>query len=166
MLQPYPLVAWTVTDSYVSVEDERRAVTRKAAGGGLVVIALLEIGALVWSLASISCRNGILRLRDLAFLVLMSCAVIAQAALVWVVVGRDETANPARRAVLCLIIAVAVGFLALMSRTSDGPWVIDAIGALIFSLFIMSAGILIACGIGRIYFALTSKSLSSRTLGR
>jgi hypothetical protein len=150
----------------VSVEDERRALMRKAAGAGLIAIASLEIGVLVWSLATISCRNGILRTRDLVFLVLMSCAVIAQAALVWVVVGRDETANPARRAVLCLILAVAGGFVALASHTSDGPRLIDAIGALSVSLFSMSVGILIASGIGRIYFALTSKSASSRTFGR
>jgi hypothetical protein len=146
----------------MSVEDERRAVTRKAAGGGLITIASLEVGALLWSLASIGCRNGILRVRDLVIYAVMSCAVIAQAAVVWVVVGRGEAANPAVRAVICLVVAVAVGLLAFVNFTSHGPWLIDAVAALSFSLFSMSVGILIASGIGRGYFALTRKSPSAR----
>jgi hypothetical protein len=150
------------TYAYMSVEDERRAVTRKAAVGGLITISSLEVGALLWSLASIGCRNGILRVRDLVIYAVMSCAVIAQAAVVWVVVGRGEAANPAVRAVICLVVAVAVGLLAFVNFTSHGPWLIDAVAALSFSLFSMSVGILIASGIGRGYFALTRKSPSAR----
>jgi len=78
----------------MSNEDERRSVTRKAAAVGLVVVALFEIGLLTWNLASRGYRNGMLEAWDLLELGLFSCVIIAQAGVVWIVVGRDPPPIP------------------------------------------------------------------------
>jgi hypothetical protein len=145
------------------LEDESKAVSRKAAVIALAAVVSLEIGVVVWSAAAAGYRQGILRTRDLLALVLISGTVVGQAGAVWVVVARDAAASPARRAVLCLTIALAVGLPTFVSLGTDGPPLLGAVAGLSFSLAAMSAAILIAIGIGRIYFSLTSRNPSSRT---
>jgi len=138
----------------MSNEDERRAMSRKAAAVGLVAVALFEIGLLTWNLASRAYRNGMLEAWDLLELGLLSCVIIAQAGVVWIVVGRDPAANPARRALLCLLVAIAVVFPTLVTLPSCGANKLSEVVLLLnVSLAAMSLGILIAIGIGSIYFA-------------
>lgn len=151
----------------MNTEHDRKAVTRRTAAAALVAVALIEIGALVWSAVAAGFREGFLRSSHLLFLVLSSCAILGQAGAVWVVVGRDPAASPTRRAVLCLTVALAVGLPTFVSLTPDEPRGLpDAVCALSFSLAGMSAAILVAIGVGRIYFSLASRSSRARTFNR
>ena len=141
----------------MSIEDERSAVIRKAAGGGLAAIASLEIGALVWSAASIGYGSGIIRIRDLLVLASAACAILVVTGVLWVVICRDAAANPARRAILCLIVAVPIAFMALLNLDLHRRELAATILALSVSLAGMSLGSLIAVGIVRIYFAAISR---------
>jgi hydrogenase-4 membrane subunit HyfE len=135
-------------------EDERRDLTRKAAGAGLVTVTAVEVGALMWSVVYGGYRNGTLSARDQLFFVLISCAIIVQAGVVWVIVGRGPAANPTRAATRCLLVALAFSLLALMNVTPHVTKALFAIVTLSVSLAGMSLGILIATGIARLFFVL------------
>jgi hypothetical protein len=138
----------------VSIEDQRKAVTRKAALVALLALTLLEVSALVWSAATAGYRQGILRARDVLGLLLISGAIIGQAGAVWAVVARDPRANPVRRAVLCLTVGLAAGLATFIWLATDEPRrLAAAVEALSFNLASLSAAILIAIGIGRICLA-------------
>jgi hypothetical protein len=151
----------------VNTEHDRKSVTRRIAAGALVAVTLFEIGTLVWFGVAAGTREGFLRTSYLLFLVLSSCAILAQAGAVWVVVGRDPAASPTRRAVLCLTVALAVGLPTFVFLSSDEPSdLADAVCALSFSLASMSSAILVAIGVGRISFSLASRSSRPRTFDR
>jgi hypothetical protein len=146
----------------VSSEEERRNVTRRAVLIALVAFAALETGAMVSFAIAAGHREGILRTPDLLGWVLASGVIVVQTALVWAVVGRHQAARVPRRAVLCLIVALAVGLPAFRATTDEGFHLADAIFLASVNLAGMSLAILLATGIGRIYLWLASR----RSLGQ
>jgi hypothetical protein len=129
----------------------------KAAAGALIAIAALELGALVWAAASHGHEQGLLDTGYLVFIAVPSCAIIAQAGVVWLIVGRNPTANPAWRAALCLTYAIVSGVAGFVTKTPDGLGIPDIVLLLSISLGTMSSAMLIAMGIARIYVALGAR---------
>jgi hypothetical protein len=129
-----------------------RTASRRAAAVALIVTASLEIALFVGSTINSSFQQGRASGDELLILLTMCCAIIDEAFVIWFVVGHDRTANPTRRALLCLIVAIFPFMLAFPQLgVMDGPRYPMVIAAGATNIALMAVAILIAIGLVRLW---------------